>query len=177
MFWKYSFYRLFTKMSSPVAASFRSGPIQRTIKTTIYPTENEAEIFRLLRDCVSKQNLPVTLRVAGGWVRDKLLGIECHDLDIAIDNMMGESFAKAFLSHLHAVGVPASSCGVIASNPERSKHLETATMVLHGLELDFVNLRAESYAIDSRIPHKIVLLSLFIYHHFLGIWNTFGGCS
>ena len=89
--------------------------------------------------------------------------------------MMGEPFAKAFLSHLHAVGVPASSCGVIASNPDRSKHLETATMVLHGLELDFVNLRAESYAIDSRIPHKIVhFLSSLIRHFLFDILQEFG---
>ncbi|KAF7842240.1 putative CCA tRNA nucleotidyltransferase 2 isoform X1 [Senna tora] len=32
------------------------------------------------------------LRVAGGWVRDKLLGKECNDIDIALDNMMGSQF-------------------------------------------------------------------------------------
>ena len=26
-----------------------------------------------------------TLRVVGGWVRDKLLGVDCNDIDIAID--------------------------------------------------------------------------------------------
>lgn len=50
--------------------------VERTIKDNIHPTENEAEIFRLLRDCVSRQSLPVTLRVAGGWVRDKVFGGE-----------------------------------------------------------------------------------------------------
>ena len=40
---------------------------------------------------------------------------------------------------------------VIQSNPEQSKHLATATMNLHGLSLDFTNLRSETYA-DSRIP-------------------------
>lgn len=40
---------------------------------------------------------------------------------------------------------------VIQSNPEQSKHLATATMSLHGLSLDFVNLRSETYA-DTRIP-------------------------
>ena len=37
------------------------------------------------------------------------------------------------------------------SNPEQSKHLETARMKLDGLELDLVNLRCETYT-DSRIP-------------------------
>ncbi len=35
-------------------------------------SETEKEIFKLLRDCVRDTNLPVTLRVAGGWVRDKV---------------------------------------------------------------------------------------------------------
>lgn len=34
--------------------------------------DKETEIFQLLRDCVKETKLPVTLRVAGGWVRDKV---------------------------------------------------------------------------------------------------------
>jgi hypothetical protein len=34
--------------------------------------QNESKIFHLLRECVREANLPVTLRVAGGWVRDKV---------------------------------------------------------------------------------------------------------
>ena len=42
---------------------------------------------------------------------------------------------------------------VIESNPEQSKHLETARMKVAGLELDLVNLRSEQYADQtSRIP-------------------------
>lgn len=40
----------------------------------------------------------------------------------------------------------------IPANPEQSKHLETATMQLHGLSLDLVNLRSETYSSASRIP-------------------------
>ena len=43
--------------------------------------------------------------------------------------------------------------GVIGANPSQSKHLETATMKIHGMDVDFVNLRAnEVYGADSRIP-------------------------
>ena len=42
--------------------------------------------------------------------------------------------------------------GVIAANPDQSKHLETATMHLCGLSLDLVNLRSETYTETSRIP-------------------------
>ena len=41
---------------------------------------------------------------------------------------------------------------MIKKNPEQSKHLETATIQIFGLWLDFVNLRGEEYAEDSRIP-------------------------
>lgn len=44
----------------------------------------------------------------------------------------------------------------IKSNPEKSKHLETATVRLCGIEVDFVNLRSETYQEGSRIPDSIV---------------------
>ena len=40
---------------------------------------------------------------------------------------------------------------VIKSNPEQSKHLQTARMKVGDLELDLVNLRSETYT-NSRIP-------------------------
>ncbi len=69
--------------------------------------------------------------------------------------MMGQSFAKRLIAYLKSKEVAASSCGVIQSNPDRSKHLETATLAIHGQLIDFVNLRAETYAIDSRIPESV----------------------
>jgi len=33
------------------------------------------------------------LRVAGGWTRDKCLGKESDDIDIALDDIYGEDFA------------------------------------------------------------------------------------
>ena len=44
----------------------------------------------------------------------------------------------------------------VEANPDQSKHLETAKMKLWDIELDLVNLRAEEYAEDSRIPNQIV---------------------
>ena len=54
------------------------------------------------------------------------------------------------LLHAHALG--RAQIGVIQSNPEKSKHLETATVQLGKFSVDFVNLRTETYADDSRIP-------------------------
>lgn len=41
----------------------------------------------------------------------------------------------------------------VARQPDKSKHLETAILRLFGLDLDFVNLRKETYADDSRNPY------------------------
>ena len=115
-------------------------------------TPEEQRIFDTLLDVVKRYDLPVTLRVAGGWVRDKLLGKFSSDIDIALDTMMGEEFANRVNEYLKEKGEETHGVGVIQSNPDQSKHLETATMRVHGAWLDLVNLRSESYSEGSRIP-------------------------
>lgn len=66
--------------------------------------------------------------------------------------MTGQTFAEHLKAYLVDHKIPTSACSVIQANPARSKHLETATMTIHGYPMDFVNLRRESYATDSRIP-------------------------
>ncbi|KAI0154877.1 hypothetical protein GGR57DRAFT_502069 [Xylariaceae sp. FL1272] len=136
--------------------------------TTIELTPKEVQLKNLLLDAAKYINSSrdaseelVVLRWAGGWVRDRLLGIESHDIDTAINVMTGEAFAlkicelcetseaikkhsisKSDIGHLHK----------IAKNPDKSKHLETTTIKLFGYDVDFVNLRKETYPDDSRNP-------------------------
>ena len=58
-------------------------------------TELEEQLFALLLQVVAHTKSGTTLRVAGGWVRDKLLGRESDDIDIALDNCSGQEFAEA----------------------------------------------------------------------------------
>lgn len=118
-------------------------------------------------------NGPVEARIAGGWVRDKLLRKESNDIDVSVSIMTGLEFANLFgqwldAHHQHVVLEPSSSSaplspglkaamsGIhkISANPDQSKHLETAKVTIQDpkLELDFVNLRKEVYEGDSRIP-------------------------
>lgn len=109
-------------------------------------------------------------RIAGGWVRDKLLERPSHDLDVSLSTLTGHTFAlflRAYLDTdafktsalasdmLGAAGQERgtmSQIGKIAANPEQSKNLETATARVLNFELDFVNLRKEEYQGTSRIP-------------------------
>lgn len=119
-------------------------------------TELEQELFSKLQRVVAEKKLDTTLRVAGGWVRDKLIGgpMPEVDIDIAVDTMLGASFAELFTEWLEAeTGERQHSVGVIQRNPEQSKHLETARMKVMGLWVDLVNLRTETYTHDSRIPN------------------------
>eukprot|EP00596_Hydrurales_sp_CCMP1899_P008325 CAMPEP_0119046230 /NCGR_PEP_ID=MMETSP1177-20130426/45243_1 /TAXON_ID=2985 /ORGANISM="Ochromonas sp, Strain CCMP1899" /LENGTH=662 /DNA_ID=CAMNT_0007019101 /DNA_START=210 /DNA_END=2195 /DNA_ORIENTATION=- len=116
-------------------------------------TEEETELFSTLRKVVEEEELGTTVRVAGGWVRDKLLGVGGkEDVDIALDNMAGNDFAMKLNDWHRKNGFRSFKIGLIQSNPEKSKHLETATVQLGRLSVDFVNLRTETYADDSRIP-------------------------
>jgi len=164
--------------------------------SSIQLTEQEKKLFRLLNGVCSDTNLSTTLRIAGGWVRDKLLAtpdfqayhkvfaiggkrltskfqkpapslgrqgtkvligntgesVAPVDIDVALDNMLGREFADHLNTYLQKLGEESVSVGVVLKNPEKSKHLETATMKVESFWIDFVNLRAEEYTKDSRIP-------------------------
>ncbi|KAL7607334.1 hypothetical protein Lser_V15G20117 [Lactuca serriola] len=122
------------------------------VKETIDPTDKEKQIFDRLRQVLAHFNLDTQLRVAGGWVRDKLLGKDCYDIDIALDNMLGKEFCEKVNEYLVSTGEESQGIGVIQSNPDQSKHLETARMRLFDVWIDFVNLRSEDYTENSRIP-------------------------
>lgn len=107
----------------------------------------------------------IVLRWTGGWVRDKLLGVGSHDVDVAINKMTGEHFGLKMLEYLKVPGnlekhdfgsdesgKIMSGLHTIKANPEASKNLETATIKVMGIDLDLVNLRKETYDEVSRNP-------------------------
>lgn len=126
--------------------------MQRQLASSISLSQLEHDLFETLKATLVSQSLHDTeLRCAGGWVRDKLLGKDSHDIDIALNNMQGEEFAAHVNNHLASRSEAIGKIAVIKSNPEQSKHLQTARMKVGDLELDLVNLRSETYT-NSRIP-------------------------
>jgi len=118
--------------------------------------KNLVELFRNICDYIhqNQPNLPpITVRFVGGWVRDKLLNIECSDLDVALDTMLGHEFALYVNKYLCEKNISLEHIQKIESNPEKSRHLETAKGFIYGQWIDFINLRTETYSEDSRVPN------------------------
>lgn len=99
------------------------------------------------------------LRFTGGWVRDKFLGLRSVDIDVGIDSMTGYNFGvmmKEYLAQPESKAkyerIGLGGLAKIEANPEKSKHLETVTTKILGLDIDLVNLRKEIYLESSRNP-------------------------
>ena len=138
---------------------------QATMTRNIELTEREATLRQLFLD-VSSYGVTLgafhqkpELRFAGGWVRDKLLGLSSKDIDVAISNMTGSEFGSLMKQFVKLPETRNSykqdilgRVAKIEANPEKSKHLETATTKVLGFDIDLVNLRKETYTNDSRNP-------------------------
>lgn len=99
-------------------------------------------------------------------MRDKLLSVQSHDIDVALSTMTGWQFAQILRNFIDdgkaasyeeeakalQLNAPLGSTHQIAANPEKSKHLETVATRMFGFDVDLVNLRKEIYAEDSRNP-------------------------
>jgi tRNA nucleotidyltransferase/poly(A) polymerase len=113
----------------------------------------EQNIFNVLVQCKQHFNLNVTMRICGGFVRDKLLGIPSDDIDITLDTMTGAKFVE-YLTNYAQVLPEKNVIGktyIVGQDIDKSKHLETAGIDIYGQKIEFVNLRSEEYG-NSRIP-------------------------
>lgn len=72
----------------------------------------------------------------------EILGKESHDIDIALP-VRGVLFAEKVNETLVGLKEEVHAIGTIKANPEMSKHLETATVKIFDLWVDFVNLRTD----------------------------------
>ncbi|MDX1686115.1 MAG: HD domain-containing protein [Saprospiraceae bacterium] len=99
---------------------------------------SERRIFDLLAEAGKDLNVPVY--IIGGYVRDKMLGIPCKDLDIVCEGS-GIALANEVASRLDP-----------QPNVTIYKRFGTA-MLRHGdVEMEFVGARKESYRSHSRKP-------------------------
>jgi len=90
------------------------------------------------------------LLFSGSWVWGKLLGIQNMDIGVGIENVSGCNFASPLREYvsgnMEKCGFGPLSVNKAESNPEKSRHRGTATRKLPGLDIDFCNLRSETYS-------------------------------
>jgi tRNA nucleotidyltransferase/poly(A) polymerase len=100
--------------------------------------KNKREIFQIVSDAGKHLNVPVF--VIGGYVRDRILGLECKDLDIVCEGS-GIELAQEVAARLRPI-------------PRVTVYKRFGTAMLkHGdMEIEFVGARKESYRSHSRKP-------------------------
>lgn len=121
------------------------------------PTEERIVSF-VLGACDAMPERP-TARIAGGWVRDKLLGRPSKDIDFAVDSMTGSEFANRLRQHAIGLWGPRQSVvGRITSTegrPEQIKNLAVAFLRVHGQAVEILRLRKEEYREGDRNPVSV----------------------
>jgi len=144
-----------TLENAAIAYETRSAPFDGMFLDEINNDGNVDNVDNVDNRHITTAPRLIEIRIAGGWVRDKLMNQSSHDVDIALDSLSGRQFAlivQKYLMHQRTCQ-KTPKVAVIAANPSQSKHLETATMRIDGIDCDFVHLRGgEVYSHDSRIP-------------------------
>ncbi|RLM00555.1 hypothetical protein CFD26_107611 [Aspergillus turcosus] len=148
-------------------ATVQLTPIENTLKELFLDVAKYIRERAIAAGASEADTPPMALRFTGGWVRDKLLGVDSHDIDVGISSMTGYQFGMALKDYLDIPGnldkykrnhpngelkEAIVSLHKIEANPEKSKHLETVTTKIFGFDIDLVNLRKETYTDDSRNP-------------------------
>ncbi|EED12842.1 tRNA nucleotidyltransferase [Talaromyces stipitatus ATCC 10500] len=153
-----------TKMKRQTLPTIELTPIEKTIQRLLLDLKGYIEQKEKSEGRTAQEEM--VLRFTGGWVRDKLLGVTSHDIDVAISTMTGLQFGTYLQEYLDdpdnlqkymdnkelAFTSEMLKVHTIKANPEKSKHLETVATKLFGLDIDLVNLRKETYTEHSRNP-------------------------
>lgn len=104
-------------------------------------TDIDKSVIDIIKKTCAKIEKKVVVRIAGGWVRDKLLGMSNDDIDIAISGISCIEFGK-IMSEMEKTKIV-----ILEANHEQSKHLDTARVCLFkNFWLDICNLRADDYS-------------------------------
>jgi len=122
-------------------------------------TNQEKSIIDYLRN--SKESIPelrhVDMRIAGGWVRDKLMGKDSDDIDIAISNISGYDIVNILKLHdvngsLGGTFTVSLDKSLKSENIEDLNKLQVGGVDMWGQKVEFVPMRTERYETGSRTP-------------------------
>ena len=128
-------------------------------------TPEEQSLIELLQNVRDQYSPRTTIRIAGGWVRDKLIygkATPSRDIDLVLSDTSGKEFAEKVCRYFDEKGEDHAEIihhvvqeSKSSSKGEQAEHLQTASLVISGFDVDFCRLRYEKYNKDSRMPTYI----------------------
>ena len=102
-------------------------------------SSKEIQIFGILKEIIKENNLSdIELFVVGGWVRDHLINIPSHDLDIIVKGIETKSFVK-LINEKVSKDKYIQSSHKIKRNGDKEVLLTKTT--IFGVEIDFIELK------------------------------------
>lgn len=130
---------------------------QSVSKSSIELSPAEEKIFSFIKAARDRFIPGTTMRVAGGWVRDKLLGKYSDDIDIAVSGGDGVSVANAMSMYDKESGSGRTGKAYELSLEKGgdSAGLKVGAIDIDGVKIDFVPLRTETYSEGSRVPKMV----------------------
>ena len=136
-------------------------------------TSEEEKLIQLLVKVKERYSKSTTIRIAGGWVRDKLIygkDTPSRDIDLVLSDISGKEFADMVVRYVQEEEKEEMNNGSIqkmmiqqsssGSKGKAADLLQNANLIIEGFDVDFCRLRYEKYDKDSRIPSKIDVASV-----------------
>ena len=125
--------------------------INNKIELNITLTEEEIKIFDFIQSTIEKHNLKIEVRVAGGWVRDKVLNLKSHDIDLVISGMKCIEFGLLLNKELNQ---NEKNCKIYRKENSRKK-FDLICVPIFKKKIDIVNIRYNKFKEDSPLEDAL----------------------
>ncbi len=108
----------------------------------------ESKIFNVLREASKEMPGQPVVRVAGGWIRDKLLGRNSKDIDVTVSNMTGEQFGAHLAAFDKRRGLGAVS-NISNRSADQTENIAVGFLKIYGQEVEILNLRGKEEYVEG----------------------------
>ncbi|KAL3712216.1 CCA tRNA nucleotidyltransferase, mitochondrial [Talaromyces marneffei ATCC 18224] len=117
--------RLDAKMTPSITTQIDLSPAEQLLRTLLLDCRNHVATPR---DSENGNNPNAgDMWFVGGWVRDKLLGNQSCDIDVAMSNMTGPEFASHLKDFLSSESRPAQPAELSTSEPDEKSKTQAQT--------------------------------------------------
>eukprot|EP01054_Gregarina_sp_Poly1_P006745 Gregarina_sp_Poly_1__6744@NODE_3634_length_963_cov_36_651786_g2315_i0_p1_GENE_NODE_3634_length_963_cov_36_651786_g2315_i0NODE_3634_length_963_cov_36_651786_g2315_i0_p1_ORF_typecomplete_len293_score27_16PolyA_pol/PF01743_20/4_9e24PolyA_pol_RNAbd/PF12627_7/0_00089_NODE_3634_length_963_cov_36_651786_g2315_i060938 len=116
---------------------------------------NWLQEFSKSESCPTKR----PIRIAGGWVRDALLGKTASDFDVVLEDCSGDSFGTSFVEWLNSdENHPVATVNILERNSEVFRHVRVAKVHIRALKIrvDFTAARVTKQDLDKLSSEELL---------------------